>query len=163
MTQPIADQQATRSIGQRFYAGLLLLLLCPFLVGCDEPFIVMSGAALAGEVSDPPVDWTASNEVEIIQLEVQPDDPYSINIWMAGIGPDIYVATGDDDTAWSAMLAVDPDVRIRIEGTIYELRASKIGEGAEKRAVASEYVAKYGLDEDDNWVLDGQVFRLDRR
>jgi hypothetical protein len=159
MTHLAAPPPAIQSIG----IPITLCLLLISLGGCAEPFIVMSGKSLAGTVSDPPVDWTEFNVTEIVQLETRPDDPYSVNIWMAAIGPDIYVATGDDDTNWSSHLNDDPDVRLRIGTTVYELEARRVLDTREKRAVASIYVEKYGLDADDNWVIDGQVFRLDRR
>jgi hypothetical protein len=158
MTQLAAGLPATGLPGSR--ATLVLLLA---LAGCAEPFIVMSGGALSGTVVDPPPDWTEVGAVDVVQLEVQPADPYSVNIWSVARGADIYVATGDDDTNWTVMIEEDPDVRLRIGTQIYELEARRVGDSREKRAVAAEYVSKYDLDAEDNWVLDGQVFRLDRR
>ena len=159
MTHPAAGLPATRPTPNRVMS---LFLLC-LLAGCSEPFIVMSGGALSGTVLDPPVDWTAFADVDVVQIETRPADPYSVNIWMAAIERDIYIATGADDTNWSAHLDADPDVRLRIGTEIFELEAARVLDNREKRAVASVYVDKYGLDADDNWVLDGQVFRLDRR
>jgi len=139
--------------------GIWLLLLG----GCAEPFIVLSGGALTGEVADPPVDWTELNAVDVMQLETRPSDPYSINIWAAGLGPHIYVATSEDGTSWTEFLAEERDVRLRIEGVVYELEAVPVVDAAERAAVAAEYVRKYDVDEEDNWVSVGQVFRLDRR
>jgi hypothetical protein len=101
--------------------------------------------------------------VEVVQLETRPQEPYSVNIWMVGIGPDIYVATGPDETNWTGHLAENADVRLRVNGTIYELEATKISDHQERLRVAEAYVEKYGLNLEDNWVQDGQVFRLDRR
>jgi hypothetical protein len=140
--------------------SLVLLLLAS---GCSEPFIVMSGKALSGTVKDAPPSWSAFEDVDVVQLETRPSDPYSVNIWMVAIGKDIFIATGGDDTNWSAHIAENPDVRLRIKGDIFELEADKVTDDREHRAVAAAYVKKYDLDEDDNWVLHGQVFRLDRR
>lgn len=147
----------------RTITGMLLLVFSALLAGCDEPFIVMAGEALTGEVVDPPVDWTELNSEEIVQLETQPEDPYSVNIWMIGKGPDVYVATGDDPTRWSRNIDENPNVRLRIQGKIYELEAQRIEDRAEKEAIGAEYVAKYDVDDGDNWVQEGQLFRLDRR
>ena len=159
MAQPADGHRAIRLLGNRVTLTILLL----FLAGCAEPFIVMSGGALPGTVVDPPPDWSEFNTIDIVQLETSPSEPYSVNIWMATIGSDIYVATGDDDTAWTVNIDDDRDVRLRIGTGIYELEASTIFDDREKQAVAAEYVTKYGLDAEDNWVLNGQVFRLDRR
>jgi hypothetical protein len=138
---------------------LSLLLLC----GCSEPFIVLAGDRLEGEVKDPPTDWTDLNAVEVVQLETHPEEPYSVNIWMVGIGPDIYVATGPDETNWTVNIAENADVRLRVDGTVYELEATRVSDTRERLGVADAYVEKYGLNPEDNWVQDGQVFRLDRR
>jgi hypothetical protein len=143
------------------YLPLAFLLL--FLAGCAEPFIVFSGNALTGTLALPPADWTALNEVDVVQFETRPADPYSINIWAAGIGSSIYVATSEGGTTWSEHLAVSRDVRLRINDAIYELEAFPVTDPQERTVVAAEYVRKYDVDEDDNWVTDGQLFRLDRR
>jgi len=142
-------------------AGLILLPL--LLAGCAEPFIVMPGGKLSGEVADPPADWTPLNEVEIVQLETRPEDPYSVNVWMIAKGPHIYIATGEDDTNWTRHIDENPDVRLRINGTIYELTARRVLNRDEKIEIGRAYVEKYGVDDDDNWVESGQLFRLDRR
>lgn len=144
-----------------------MLLLGTFslaLMGCAEPFIVVSGGELAGEVTDVPSDWSAVRDVEVIQIETRPEDPYSVNIWMATIGPDLYIATGENATNWTEHLAENRDTRARINGVIYELEASAVIQSAEHERVVVEYVRKYDdLDMGDNWVMRGQVFRLDRR
>ena len=143
---------------------VMLAAAAVFVLGaCSEPFIVFSGGELEGEVSDAPSDWSQLNAVETIQLETRPDDPYSINVWAAGIGPDIYVATGDDGTNWTEHIEVQRDVRLRIEHQIFELKAIRVSDTDELERVSAAYVDKYGLDSDDNWVMTGQVFRLDRR
>jgi hypothetical protein len=133
------------------------------LSACSEPFIVFAGDDLEGEVSDAPADWSILEDIDTAQLETQPDDPYSVNIWVAGIGSDAYVATGEDGTNWSEHIAVNHDVRLRVEDRIYELEAVRVHDATELNKVSRAYVKKYGLDADDNWVMTGQVFRLDRR
>jgi hypothetical protein len=90
-------------------------------------------------------------------------NPYSINIWGAGLGPDLYVATGVDGTTWTEFIDRDPRVRVRVGEAIYELTAVRVDDAREKSQVAAAYVAKYALDPQDNWVNEGMVIRLDRR
>jgi hypothetical protein len=149
--------------GRRLALKLLLIAFTAALAGCAEPFIVLAGDELSGEVTDPPTDWSAFADEEIIQLETQPDDPYSVNIWMVAQGPDLYVATGDDPTNWTRHIDENQDVRVRIRGMIYELAAVRVGDPEEKTRIGMEYVSKYDVDNDTNWVRDGQLFRLDRR
>ncbi len=134
------------------------------LMGCAEPFIVVSGGELSGSVIDVPVNWSTVRDVQVIQIETQPGEPYSVNIWMAAIGPDLYIATGENDTNWTEHLAENRDIRARIKGVIYELEANAVTQPAEHERVVVEYVRKYDdLEMGDNWVMRGQVFRLDRR
>lgn len=159
MVQP-ASGEWVRRIGIP-HAALLILLVA--LSGCDEPFVVLAGEELSGEIVDPPADWADYADVEIAQLETRPDDPYSVNIWIVSLGPDLYVATGEDDTRWTKHIDANPDVRVRIEGQIFELEATRIADLDEKRRAGTEYVSKYQVEQDDNWVVNGQLFRLDRR
>ena len=163
MTQPVAGRSLSRTANDRLLFGMLLLCSSFLLAGCDEPFIVMAGGALAGEAADPPLDWTDMNEVEVIQLETRPEDPYSVNVWMIARGKDLYVATGEGETRWTRHLADNPDVRVRIDGKIYALEAYPVTDEAEKIAIGQAYVKKYGVDADDNWVDEGRLYRLDRR
>jgi len=145
---------------RRSAALAMLLALC--CCGCAEPFIVLSGGTLSGEEAPPPEDWTMLAEVEVVQLETHAGEPYSVNLWAVGLDDDLYVATGEDGTRWSEYLAEEDDVRVRIEGVIYELEAVPVYDMAERRAVAAAYVRKYDLDHDDSWVERGLLWRLDR-
>ena len=144
-------------LGGLVCAGLLAL------AGCSEPFGFIPGGALEGEAMAPPFDWSALAELDNVQLEFRPDSPYSINIWAVGLGRDVYVATREDGTRWTEYLQETPDVRVRVGTAIYELLAVRVKDAAERRKVSAAFIAKYGMDADDNWVQGGQVFRLDRR
>lgn len=133
------------------------------LSACSEPFIVFSGGALEGELAAPPADWSVLGGIDTVQLETQPNDPYSVNVWAVGIGADAYLATGEDGTEWTEHIDANRNVRLRIEERIFALKAVRVRDPAELQRVSTAYVDKYGLDSDDNWVMTGQVFRLDRR
>jgi hypothetical protein len=152
-----SDQQ---SVMMRY---LLVPLALMWLAGCSEPFIVFAGGELSGTVATPPEDWSALQKEETFQLETRPEDPYSVNVWAVGIGPDVYVGTGPDGTNWSGYIQEDPRVRLRVSDTLYPLLAQPVTEREERRRVARGYADKYGLDSDENWVKDALVFRLDRR
>jgi len=142
---------------------MLAAAMVTLLGACSEPFIVFSGGALEGETVQPPASWSILDGIDTVQLETQPDDPYSVNIWAAGVGPDVYVATGKDGTRWTKHIEADNDVRLRIDHQIFNLRASRVTDPEEVQRVSAAYVRKYGLDADDNWVMKGRVYRLDRR
>ena len=146
-------------MARRGFLALGLLLLA----GCAEPFIVFAGKSLPGSVELPPVDWSVAEAEEVVQLETRPTDPYSINIWAVVLEPHLYVATSEDGTRWTEHLATSRDVRLRVKDVIYELEAFPVTEPDERAAVAAEYVEKYDVDADDNWVARGKIYRLDRR
>ena len=151
--------------GRALLLGTLLGISTLLLGGCGgDPFIVLPGGALSGNVTDPPVDWTPYRDVDEIQLETRPDDPYSVNLWIALLGADAYIATGEDGTNWTSHIEAQPDVRLRIGESIYELTARSVTDPQERRAVLEEYVRKYEVDGDmDSWVQAGIIYRLDRR
>jgi hypothetical protein len=144
----------------RLLVGAFLVTM---LAGCGDPISMLPGGALDGEVAPSPADWTSAANVETIQVEFRPEDPYSHNIWAVGIGDDLYIATGGDGTRWTPFIAADPRVRARIGSTLYELTAAAVTDPAERDRVATEYSKKYEIDPADNWVAAGLIYRLDRR
>ena len=143
----------------RWSAALALLAAA----GCTEPFGFIPGGELEGEVEPAPADWADLEQRDNVQLELRPGSPYSINMWAVGIGPDVYVATREDGTRWTEYLEQTPAVRVRVEASIYELVAVRVRDREERHAVSTAFAAKYDLPPSDNWVVGGQVFRLDRR
>ena len=141
----------------RFFLGVACLLAA---AGCSEPFVTIPGGELHGEVLEPPDAW--AEVPETIQLETRPADPYSINIWSVGIGPDLYVATGSEGTAWTEFIAQDPNVRVRLGGGLYRLQAAVVDEADARTQVVRAYADKYEVDPLDGWVADGTIIRLDR-
>lgn len=144
----------------RHFAVLLVLVS---IAGCSEPFIVFAGGELSGEERTPPDDWSLLRDEETFQLETRPDDPYSVNIWAVGIGRDAYIGTGPDGTRWSGHIDANPQVRLRVGEVVYPLLARPVTNTDERRAVAHRYAEKYGMDQDENWLADALVYRLDRR
>jgi len=138
-------------------------LLVTMLVGCGDPISMLPGGELSGQVTPSPPDWTSLANIDTIQVEFRPSDPYSHNIWAVGIGHDLYIATGADGTRWTPFLAADPLVRARVATALYELTAAPVTESVERGRVADEYAKKYDIDPTDNWVSTGLIYRLDRR
>ena len=122
---------------------------------------MIPGGQLSGEVQASPVKWI--DVPEVIQVETRPADPYSINIWGVGVGPDLYFATGEGGTTWSKYVAEDNKVRVRINDSLHEFVAISVLDPTERSTVEAAYVSKYDLDPADNWLTAGIIFRLDRR
>ena len=131
------------------------------LAGCGDPIVMLPGGELDGTLTEAPAEW--ENVPDTVQAEFRPGrDPYSINIWAIGIGPDLYIATGKDGTRWTQMLADDPAVRLRINERIYALMASPVTETSERQRVYDRYVEKYDIDTGSDMLEGAIVYRLDR-
>ena len=148
-------------------SGLLALLLMGF-----GPLGPCAGGGLSGPVQSAPVgDWAFTAELEQIQLETNPSDPYSVNAWCVGIGNQLYVPTSmirgpktPSERTWVKNVTHDPSVRVRLGDAIYERVAVRVEDAAEYEAARSALERKYELDpterhpEREIW-----VYRLDPR
>ena len=142
----------------RALVGILIALT---LAGCD-PMGPLPGGSLAGEVKTPPDDWSVLAKIETVQLETNPDDPYSVNLWVVSSEGRLYVAAGGGETNWSKQISTNRNVRLRIDSNIYELHASSVDSHKELEKVHKAYIAKYAMESDDAQFDDSKVFRLDR-
>ncbi len=132
------------------------------LTGCD-PMGPLPGGALAGEVNTLPDDWAMVEDIETVQLETNPDDPYSVNLWVVSLDSGLYIAAGGGETRWSKQISIDSNVRLRINHKIYELRASSVDNNEELEEVRRAYLDKYAMESDSAQFNDSRVFRLDQR
>jgi hypothetical protein len=130
-----------------------------------EPLGPLPGGELQGEVTPPPRTWTEADAAETVQLETRPGDPYSINIWGVGIGPDYYIASGSGgDASWVEHITADPHVRLRIGRDIHRLVATRVTDPDELKRVRDHYATKYHRTEEQMAEADGAwVYRLDPR
>jgi hypothetical protein len=116
-------------------------------------------------------DWSFTAETHTAQLETNPDAPRSVNIWVAGHGDALYVATsmiaGTDepgDRTWVKHVQGDPRVRIRIEDAIYERRAIRVSDPEELARAREMLIAKYDVEKsEDGREQRAWIFRLDPR
>ena len=141
-----------------------LLILSFAVLGC-EPWGPLPGGRLSGEVApNAPADWSFADEHEVVQIETRPSDPYSVNLWGAGVGESFFVAAGEGETAdWAHHLLEDPNVRLRVGDTIYELRAVRIQDEAEVTRFMSALRRKYEFEPTEEQRRDAWLFRLDAR
>ncbi len=149
---------------QEFTLRTMLLAVFGILLMACEPMGPLAGHALSGTTTPPPADWTSLGDVETVQLQTRPADPYSINIWGAAVGADYYIASGRGaNTSWVGHIAADPDVVLRIGDALYDLRAVRVIDAEERARAGSAYAAKYDLQAQDADPDAAWLFRLDRR
>ena len=147
------------------------LLLALTACGCG-PLGPIPGGGLRGEVVTESVDsWSFTFDHDTVQLETRPADPYSVNVWIIGHEGNLYVPTsliaGTDepsDRQWVQNVLADPDVRVRIDGRLYERRAGRVEDPAELEAVRAKLLAKYEVEKsDDGREVRAWIFRLEPR
>lgn len=150
----------------------LALLTLATALACGGPMGPFPGGRLSGEVGPKRVaDWSFVNDHETVQLEVRPEDPYSVNTWSVGIGPSLYVPTSmifgplnPTEREWVAAVEKNPAVRIRIDGVVYERSALKVEDDAESTRAREALEANHGIAPEDRdpertiW-----IFRLEER
>ena len=98
----------------------------------------------------------------LVQLETNPEKPYSVNIWGVGIGSNYYVAAGEASEAdWANHIERNSAVRLRIEERIYLLDAHRVNDIKELVGVTAAFRNKYGGAQE--WVDTAWVYRLTSR
>lgn len=132
------------------------------LVGC-RPFVMIPGGELDGTVVSTPNQWAVIDETKTVQLETRPSEPYSVNIWAVAMGPSLYVHAGANRSAWVVHIEADPEVRVRVKGNLYELRATRVEAPEEFAEFCDAYDEKFGLRPKNENVTEAYVFRLDAR
>jgi len=139
------------------------LFFAVFLVAGCGPLLVIPGGELDGVAVPAPKDWASAEDVSTIQLETRPEDPYSVNIWAVGMGPLLYVHAGANRSSWVEHMEANPDVRVRIEDKLYELRASRVESQDEFARFSDAYEEKYGSRPRNENVVEAYLFRLEAR
>lgn len=141
---------------------LSILAAAVFVAGCSGPCVLLPGGALDGETSPAPEIW-AFDDVSTVQLETRPADPYSVNIWAVGLGDAVYVHAGANRSTWVEHMEVDPDVRLRVDGAIYELVAARVESQEEFDRFSDAYERKYGRRPGNENADEAYLFRLTAR
>jgi hypothetical protein len=118
-------------------------------MGCG-PLGPFSGGRLSGDEGSWPEDWNRIADVTQIQLETGPKDPYSVNVWFVVVDDEPYLATSllvgtevPEEREWVRNVTVDPRVRIRIEGTLYQARLETVSDPTLRGRVFDAFYAKY--------------------
>lgn len=139
----------------------LALLACLGL-GCREPFLVIPGSALEGEVR-PAAEFAPADGYRTAQLETRLDDAYSVNVTCTVVGGRAYLNAGDSATRWARNAQADPSVRVRLDGDLYERRAVRVTDPDEIATFARAWLAQSSTRKDPTGLDELWLFRLDPR
>ncbi len=95
-------------------------------VGCGRPVLVFPGGRLSGEVVTEPVsDWSFATDM-FVDIEVRPEDPYSVELNYFVRDGQLYLDPAEGRT-WFDYMRADDRMRIRFGSKIYPVRAVLVG------------------------------------
>ena len=142
---------------------LLSLVATITTVGCNGPFLVMPGGQLDGDLQPAPADWTFAGEYGFIELETNPDEPYSVNIVFTVMEGRLYINAGDTETQWVQNMNANPIVRLRIDGALYELEAERVLDADEIARFGKIWTSRSMFSRDPAELDEVWVYRLAAR
>ena len=143
--------------------AVLVFALLLAASACGRPFLLLSGGALEGSPTAIPDSWSFTDTVDTVQLETRPSDPYSVNIWLIALDESLYVHAGAQRSTWVENIEADPQVRLRVNDSIYELAASRVDSQEEFDRFSDAYERKYGSRPRNGSVSEAYLFRLAAR
>lgn len=141
----------------------LSLAALALLLGGWGPWFIFPGGELSAHESEAPASWTFSDAIDTVQLETQPTDPYSVNIWLTRVNAMIYVHAGANRAAWVEHIEADPNVRVQVGEQIYPLRAVRVRDAVEFARFSVAYERKYDRRPRNENVAEVYLFRLEPR
>ena len=129
---------------------VIAIVVVTALVGCvavvarfsDGPIGPFPGAKLGGErVAAPVTDWAPLLAgVDLIDVEVSPDDPRSVRASYILHDGRLYVpAMFGKKKTWPKLASADPRVVLRIDGKLYERRAVRVTDPDELRPLVRSF------------------------
>jgi hypothetical protein len=137
-------------------------ILLALTLACG-PIVMIPGGALSGDVKPAPTDWSFADDVDTVQLETNPADPYSVNVWGVGSGAVFYIAAGEKTNQWAENLRADSRARIRIGSDVFEVKAIETADDAELDAFLTAAQAKYDFEPDPEQRAKATLFRFEAR
>ena len=142
------------------YTSVVVLLM---LAGCSSGWLPFSSGELEGVPAQAPDDWTQVASKDIVQLETDVDEPYSVNIWVIGEPTHLYVFAGASRANWIEHMEQNPNVRMKIGDAIYELTGVRVTDADEFERFAQAWDAKYGRRPRNENVDETYLMRLTAR
>jgi len=142
---------------------LVSSLLAVIALACNGPLGLLPGGKLAGESRSTPSDWKGVAKSGTVQLETRPEDPYSVNISYRVLDGVLYINAGDTETEWVKNIAVNPDVVLRLDGSLYSLRAQRVSDPAEIARFGKEWTGQSMFLRDPANFDEVWVYRLTSR
>ena len=154
---------------------VVVVLAALGLAGCaGGPWGPIAGGSLAGERSSERIgNWAFARSSQYVDLEVRPDDPYSVTIHYYVVDGSLYVEAGDNGRSrWRPMLWADGRARVRFGDRVFPVVATEVTDPAEIQRVLPAFYEKDRDEPSDAcraaWepavcAFEGKFYRLDSR
>jgi hypothetical protein len=96
------------------------------VAGCQTPFLTFSGGALRGQavVTD---SFSFAGQYRLLQLEVRPQDPYSVNLRVVVRDGNLYIDAAQR-RRWHGHIKKNPQVRVKLGSKVYPARAIRVSD-----------------------------------
>lgn len=108
-----------------------------------DPIFMVSGKRLSGDELPYPSDWSICNDHQTVAVETRLDDPHSITTGCFVHQGELFIpAQTGSDKQWTAIVARDPRIRLKIGEYVYPARAERITDFAMQEMLPS-IAAKY--------------------
>jgi len=109
----------------------------------SDPFYMISGKELQGQMAPYPADWSFSDDYETIAVEVRGHDPHSVTTSCFVHEGDLYVpAQAGSRKTWTRLVLEDPLVRIKVGDQVFSARADRVNP-VDFRKYRDSIAAKY--------------------
>lgn len=133
-----------RAVSTTLFAASATIGLVALVASCGGPLLMIPGGALSGEVVEAPVDdWSFADDA-FIDVELRPEDPYSVELNYIVRDGQLYLDPSEG-RRWFEYLKDDPRLRVRFGNEIYPVTAVLVGRPGELEGFDSDrYV--YRLD-----------------
>ena len=132
----------------RHRASLVVALLSLALAGCIDPSDRRPGTRLSGEVAALPADWSFTDTIPEIAVEVSGflGLPHSVTIWCASLDGALYLGAREPESKrWPAWADADPNVRLKVADAVYEVRVTPLEDATTLERLQAVYARKYSL------------------
>lgn len=102
----------------------IVLLGVVGVVACQSPVLIFSGGTLSGPVIDTD-SFSFANQYMLLQLEVRPEDPYSVILRVLMHDSQLYIDAAER-RRWHKYLKQNPNVRVKLGGSVYLATAVRV-------------------------------------
>jgi hypothetical protein len=143
--------------GAALLLGLAALALVA-LFGGAGPLAFVPGGHLWGELREPAADWSFTDAIAEIQVQTHVGPlPWSVTTWVMSDQGRLYLGASECDRVWTHRVMDDPEIRLRIDGVVYEMQAHATRDPALAARLAPVILSKYfGISADSARWVEGE-------